>query len=326
MCVSQDLLGADWAVRSASGPADATAAVSSCALRASSAAHTEPEKNCSRQPGARSAAVCDGAASRSSTHAAGGQTVALGLRQLPPSASSSSSSALPPPLNTSAPNLAPLQSQAGALQPCVAPDDFDDWDVDLADLDECDRQMGQLPQPPPAPPAAVPPSTAKSLRPPTCGAAQSRPEHGLRELSSARQAPGSSGYNPGPRTPSTPAVRPAPPPQIPRVFPGSAATSPSPSSTPQTLTRPPQRAWASPAPSPHNCGLFETVSPAAPRPSPSPHPLHTPVLTNRLVQLVSASNKLPKKRPRSEGHQPRTRRFPGPAGLLPQQVSASLSV
>lgn len=51
----------------------------------------------------------------------------------------------------------------------------------------------------------------------------------------------------------------------------------------------------------------------------SPNPLHTPVLTNRLVQLVSASSKRPSKRPRLEGHRSRTRRFPGPAGLLPEQ-------
>ncbi|XP_073349738.1 uncharacterized protein hrob isoform X1 [Pagrus major] len=316
----EDLLGTDWAGRSASGPADVAAAVSSCALRASSVAHREPEKNCLVQAEERSAALCNGTASRSSTHTAAGQTVALRLRQL--SSSSSSSSAQPRPmLNHSEPNLASAQSPAdtdGPRRPCVAQDDFDDWDVDLADLDECDRQNGQLLQPP-APPALAmePASSAKTLRPPTCGGIQTRPDQ-----SAAR-------HNQPPQTLSTPFrspnLRPAPP-RTPTVFRGLTATSPAPSPIPRTHNRPqqPQRPWSTPASSPQARSLFETVS-SAPSPSPSassslsPHPLHTPVLTNRLVQLVSASNKLPKKRPRSEPHRSRTRRFPGPAGLLPEQ-------
>ncbi|XP_076608945.1 homologous recombination OB-fold protein [Chaetodon auriga] len=335
----EDLLGTDWAVRSASGPADVAAAVSSCALRASSVAHREPEKNCLQQTGERSAALCNGTASRSSTHTAAGQTVALGFRQ--PSSPARPRPPCPPALNTSAPNLASQQSRAdteGPLKSCVAQDDFDDWDVDLADLDECDRQMGQLLQPPaPTPPAppADPASSAKLLRPLTCGGVQTRPDGSLRELSTARQASGSSSHNLPPRAVSTPlrSQNPRPafvsaPPQSPSVFPGFTATSPAPSPISRTLNRPqyPQRPRATPGPSPQSRSLFETVSPAPSPSSPmgssalSPHPLHTPVLTNRLVQLVSASNKLPKKRPRSEPPRPRTRRFPGPAGLLPQQL------
>ncbi|XP_070779099.1 homologous recombination OB-fold protein [Enoplosus armatus] len=328
----EDLLGTDWVVRSASGPADVAAAVSSCTLRASSVALIEPEKNCLQQTGERSAAPCNGTASSSSTHTAAGQTVTVGLRQLCSTAQPRSHR--PPALNNSPPNLASQQSRAnteGPLKPCVAQDDFDDWDVDLADLDECDRQMGESLQPPA--PAVDPASPAKTLRPPTCGGIQARPDRSLRELSTARQASGSSGYNLPPRTPPTlllqspnprPAFRAAPP-QSPSVFPGLRASSPAPSPISRTLNRPqqPQRPWATPVPSPQGRGLFETVSPA-PSASPSvisssPHPLRTPVLTNRLVQLVSASNKLPKKRSRSEPHRPRTRRFPGPAGLLPQQ-------
>ncbi|XP_038561387.1 homologous recombination OB-fold protein [Micropterus salmoides] len=334
----EDLLGTDWVVRSASGPADVAAAVSSCTLRASSVAVREPEENCLQQTGARSAALCNGIASRSSTHTAAGQTVALGLRQLPSSAQPPSSR--PPALNNCQPNLASQQSHANAeepLKPSVALDDFDDWDVDLADLDECDRQIGQSLHPPaPAPPepAVVPAHSAKTLRPPTCGGIQTQPDRSVRALSTARQASCSSSHNIPPRTISTPLLqspnpRPAFPsaPQSPSVFPGLTATSPAPSPISRTLNRPqqPQRLWATPGPSPHGRGLFETVSPAPFSSSSlnsstlSPHPLHTPVLTNRLVQLVSASNKLPKKRPRSEPHRPRTRRFPGPAGLLPQQ-------
>ncbi|XP_040918843.1 homologous recombination OB-fold protein [Toxotes jaculatrix] len=332
----EDLLGTDWAVRSGSGPADVSAAVSSCALRASSAARGEPEKNLLQLTAERSAAPRDGTASRSSTHAAAGQTVALGLRQPSSSSSSSSSSQPPPTLNNTQPNLASPQSYAnsgGSLKPCVAQDDFDDWDVDLADLDECDDQMGQPNQPSaPAPPA--PASSAKMLRPPTCGGVQTLPDRTLRELSAARQPCGSSNQNLPPRTLSaahmrSPVLRPtfvSAPPQSPSVSPSLTATSPAPSPISRTFNRlqQPQRPWSTPRPPPQARGLFETVSPAPSSSSVSPtalspHPLHTPVLTNRLVQLVSASNKLPKKRPRSEPHRPRTRRFPGPAGLLPQQ-------
>lgn len=347
----QDLLGTDWTVPSAPAPADVAAAVSSCALRASSVvAHKAPEKICLQQTGEGSAALCNGSASRSSTHATG-QTVALSLRQLSSSSSSStstsSSTCVQPPhshlptLNNFQSGLASQQSHAntqGSLKPRVTQDDFDDWDVDLADLDECDGQMGQPPAPAPPPPVhtVAPASSAKSLRPPTCGGIQTRPSQTLRERSTALMPLGSSSQNLPLQNPSafhvrSPVPRPvlSAPPQSPGVFPGLTASSPAPSHISRTLIRPqqPQRSWATPKPSPQSRSLFETVSPAPPS-SPSvssstlsPHPIHTPVLTNRLVQLVSASNKLPKKRSRFEPHWPRTRRFPGPAGLLPQQVS-----
>lgn len=325
MCVSQDLLGSDWAVLSAqSGPADGAAAVSSCALRASSVACKEPVKDCLQQAGERSAAPWNGTESRSSTHTAAGQ--ALRFRQL----SSNDQACTPHPStpNISQPNLASQHGRAVTekqQKPCRAQDDFDDWDVDLADLDECDRQMGQ--QLPPLSPSPLTPShvsSAKSLRPPTCGAIQRH-----REFSTNNQSFGSSSrtlpphvQSPNPR-PSFPSA----PPQGPAVFTGLTATSPAPSPLSRTFNRSyhPQKTTPK-GPSNQPRGLFETVSPA---PSPSsvssstlrPHPLHTPVLTNRLVQLVSASSKIPKKRPHSEQLQPRTRRFPGPAGLLPQQVS-----
>ncbi|XP_026200960.1 uncharacterized protein C17orf53 homolog isoform X2 [Anabas testudineus] len=295
---------------------------------------------CLQPSGEGSAALCNGSASGSSTRVAPGQTVALGLRQL----SSSSSSAQPPlshppSLNNFQPVLAAQQSHAstqGALKSCVTQDDFDDWDVDLADLDECDGQMEPLQPPAPAPPVptVAPASSAKSLRPPTCGGIQTRPSPAQREHSTARKPLGSSNPDLPLQTPSASHVRsPVPrsvlsaPPQSPGVFSGLTATSPAPSPISRTLIRPqqPQRSWATPRASPQTHSLFETVSHAPPS-SPSvsssalsPHPLRTPVLTNHLVQLVSASNKLPKKRSRSEPHRPRTRRFPGPAGLLPQQ-------
>uniref|UniRef100_A0A8C2ZFH3 Homologous recombination factor with OB-fold n=1 Tax=Cyclopterus lumpus TaxID=8103 RepID=A0A8C2ZFH3_CYCLU len=177
--------------------------------------------------------------------------------------------------------------------------------------------------------AFIPPaSSSKTLRPPTCGGVQTHPDRPLRDFGTARQASGSFGHNLPSRASSTPLLRspnPRPaylsaPPQSPGVFPGLSASSPGPSPISKTIARP-QRPWATPGPSPRGHVLFETVSPApSSSPSLSPHPRHTPVFTNRLVQLVSASNKLPNnKRPRSEPHRTRTRRFPGPAGFLPQQ-------
>ncbi|KAG7234767.1 hypothetical protein INR49_003981, partial [Caranx melampygus] len=295
-----DLLGTDWPARTASVPAGvAAAAVSSCSLRASSAgaaARREPEETGPQQPAARSAAP------------------------QPPT------------------HLAPLQSDAnagGSLKPCAPQDDFDDWDIDLADLDECEVQVRQQQLQPlaPAPPAPTvePASSARTLRPPTCGGIQTLPDrtpaaqrHPLRGSSNhslpPRPLPSARVPSPAPRPPFLSA-----PPQSPGVFSGFTATSPAPSPISRTLIRPqqPQRQWATPGASPQSRGLFETVTPSpSPSSALSPHPLHTPVLTNRLVQLVSASNKLPKKRLRSEPHQPRTRRFPGPAGLLPQQPQA----
>lgn len=325
----QDLLEADWAVRSESGPADVAAAASSCSLRASSVAQGEREENCPQQTGERSAALCKGAA-WSNTHTAAGQTVAVGLRQLSSSSSSSSArphSPCPATLNNSLLHVASEQSHgntAGPLKPREAPDDFDEWDVDFADLDECNRQMGQ----PPHPPAPTPPAPAKvlqSLQPPPQGGIQTRPDQCLRPLSTAHQASGSSSLNVPPRTFTTPRQSPNPRPGFQSALP----QSPNLFSTPSPIARPlnrPQRPWVTPGPSPQTRALFETFS-AAPSSSPSPtahpHPLRTPVLTNRLVQLVSASNKPSSKRPRSESHRPRTRRFPGPAGLLPEQVSPS---
>ncbi|KAM9394445.1 uncharacterized protein hrob [Pholidichthys leucotaenia] len=278
----EDLLETNWAAPSAPGPTDEAAAVSFRGLRSSSVAHRVPEK---------SGALCDGTVSKSST---AGQTVALGLRQL----SSSSAPMLPA--------LAAQQSVKG-LQ-----DDFDDWDVDLADLDECDSRARQPPQPTAS---AEPSFSAKTLRPSACAGIKTQHDRTLRELRTS-----SSGNN---VPPCTLAARnfPAAPRQSPVVFPGLTVSPPVPGTFTRTLAKPqqPQKPCTTPRPSPHTRGLFETISPAAPSTSMSPHPLHTPVLTNRLVQLVSASSKLPKKRPRSEPHRSRTRRFPGPAGLLPQQ-------
>ncbi|KAM6965871.1 uncharacterized protein hrob [Tautogolabrus adspersus] len=336
----EDLLGTDWAVRSESGPADEAAAVSSCALRSASVSHREPGgKNGPQQTGEGSAAQCNSTASWSSTHTAAGQTVGQGLRQLSSSSSANQPQSLPPSsINNSVPNLTTQKSPANVdrpLKPREAQDDFDDWDVDLADLDGFDSLIGQPLQPSAQAiraPSVDPAFSAKTLRPPNCGRIHTQPNLSLRELNTTHQSPFSSNHNLGPQSPSTPHFRPpnpctpfmSVPQRTPGVIPSLTRTTPVPSPISRTIIRPhqPQRQWATPGTSPQARGLFETVTPAhSPSNSSSLplHPHHTPVLTNRLVQLVSASNKLPKKRPRSDPHRPRTRRFPGPAGLLPQQ-------
>ncbi|XP_075579117.1 LOW QUALITY PROTEIN: homologous recombination OB-fold protein [Pelecanus crispus] len=63
--------------------------------------------------------------------------------------------------------------------------------------------------------------------------------------------------------------------------------------------------------------------PLRPPPRPAPGSLQTPVVTNHLVQLVAAASKAPGAAPRLPP-QGKTRRFPGPAGILPQQHAGKL--
>ncbi|XP_054907948.1 homologous recombination OB-fold protein [Poeciliopsis prolifica] len=342
----EDVLGRDWSPCSVAGPSKAAAAVPSCSLRASSVSHRDQEKTCHQPTGEKLAELCNGA-----VHSGAAQTVAQGLRQISSSSASS---------NTA----------------CTAQDDFDDWDIDLADLDECDSQTRQLS----TPAAAEPPSSVKTLRPSTYVTIQTPPTRNLRDtssycssiaapqnLSSAHLQPPSTSCASFPAAPPQPqssffripavspapssfsripAVSPAPSSfsRIPAVSPAPSsfsripAVSPAPSSfsripavspAPSSFSRTPshpqqlQKPWMTPQATSQARSLFNMVSPGPPASvnssALSPHPLHTPVLTNRLVQLVSASSKLPRKRQRSEAHQPQTRRFPGPAGLLPQQ-------
>ncbi|XP_039556621.1 homologous recombination OB-fold protein isoform X2 [Passer montanus] len=58
-------------------------------------------------------------------------------------------------------------------------------------------------------------------------------------------------------------------------------------------------------------------------PRPSSGPPSTPVVTNHLVQLVTAASRAPRAAPRAPARR-ESRRFPGPAGILPQQHSGKL--
>ncbi|KAL2101225.1 hypothetical protein ACEWY4_002986 [Coilia grayii] len=231
-------------------------------------------------------------------------------------------------------------------------DDFDDWDVDLADLD--DNASQTVPMPPhrgqsapvtsPAQqtlsksgwPCEDSASPAKMLRPSACfnsstptGPSPVRgftfavhtPEPPLGRAPTSRGSIAPPGPSPGPFR--SPGILHAPPrsPVIPRLGGGCSSSMPSPV-TPR-MGRPLPTGQAGSAmrqPGGYvSGGLFQAVSPCPP-PVPSPRSLHTPVLTNHLVQLVSASKKTPQ-RPRTGPTRPKTRRFPGPAGMLPQQLS-----
>ncbi|XP_063815984.1 homologous recombination OB-fold protein isoform X2 [Pseudophryne corroboree] len=78
----------------------------------------------------------------------------------------------------------------------------------------------------------------------------------------------------------------------------------------------PSNSWQNPINNAH-------PMPRTPLSSARPHPpstLQTPVVTNHLVQLMTAANKTPRKLS-WETPSPKERRFPGPAGLLPHQGS-----
>lgn len=63
-------------------------------------------------------------------------------------------------------------------------------------------------------------------------------------------------------------------------------------------------------------------------PGPSPLPqaaLQTPIVTNHLVRLVTAASRTPQQ-PTCTSTRTKMRRFPGPAGLLPHQVSDSFAL
>nr|KAF6454968.1 hypothetical protein HJG63_001724 [Rousettus aegyptiacus] len=66
-------------------------------------------------------------------------------------------------------------------------------------------------------------------------------------------------------------------------------------------------------------GGFGPTSPGTP-PSYLQAALQTPIVTNHLVQLVSAASRTPQQPTRTATHT-KTRRFPGPAGILPHQHS-----
>ncbi|XP_061874372.1 homologous recombination OB-fold protein [Colius striatus] len=153
----------------------------------------------------------------------------------------------------------------------------------------------------PTPQAAAAPRLA--LRPSAAGICPSRPPTPLGKPGS------SSGSIP---TPGGPAPRPL----------CASSCQPGMSSS-AGQSCPPRR----PPPGPHSNppALMSCVEPL-PRQQPlgpAPGSLQTPVVTNHLVQLVTAASKAPGTAP-CLPPQGKTRRFPGPAGILPQQHAGKL--
>ncbi|KAJ8253786.1 hypothetical protein COCON_G00203980 [Conger conger] len=193
--------------------------------------------------------------------------------------------------------------------PVPFPDDFDDWDVDLEDLEHVFRQQD-----------AVQPSV-ESVSPAkrTClsergGGAQ--PGVSLRPPAHVNRTP-CQPVSAADLTPPLPSRVPLPSPPDPGLVPSHPLFLPLPGSRDPRPVRPALR-QQTPA-----CGLVGRVSssPSGPPgpPAVAPSPLRAPVFTNHLVQLVSAASKTPQKRQHQQAT-PKTRRFPGPAGLLPQQL------
>ncbi|KAM6312049.1 homologous recombination OB-fold protein [Podargus strigoides] len=91
--------------------------------------------------------------------------------------------------------------------------------------------------------------------------------------------------------------------------------------TPRQCCPPPR---LPPRPSSNPPALLSCVEPPLKQPPrPAPGSLQTPVVTNHLVQLVTAASKAPRAVPHLPPHG-KTRRFPGPAGILPQQHAGKL--
>ncbi|KAM9255135.1 homologous recombination OB-fold protein [Cariama cristata] len=120
----------------------------------------------------------------------------------------------------------------------------------------------------------------------------------LRPFQASPCQPGASSSSAGLRVPQTPTVQ-----------------------APQQSCPPPRLPPRLPANPP---ALMSCVEPPPKQPlRPATGSLQTPVVTNHLVQLVTAASKAPGAAPRLPP-QRKTRRFPGPAGILPQQHAGKL--
>lgn len=190
-----------------------------------------------------------------------------------------------------------------------AQDDFDDWDVDLEELDKCVPQKASVPdtdlESDSVSPAKRTRLSAVSEDTPAVSSLRGFCNTTLKSapLQSFIRSPFSTTFH-------------AQNNQQRSVPPASRFTSPV---TPGPVRATPQWQRGALTPRPGHHSLFQAVSPA-PSTLQMPRPLHMPILTNHLVQLVSAATKTPQ-RPRSNSVRPKTRRFPGPAGALPQQVT-----
>ncbi|KAL0993258.1 hypothetical protein UPYG_G00105310 [Umbra pygmaea] len=330
----EDLLEIDWSTPAVPA-ATVSSAAQSCVLRTSTAAVRIDQKNVEQTLPERiltHGGLSNGTDSENKTLSTTGHSGALGLRQL------STSEQLHPissphfltlsngPCTTLQQSSAPCQqtkSYTRGLQEAPLPqDDFDDWDIDLAALDESEALVHQTAAPPSYPtlPRDDSVSPAKRLRPSACGGVQTMPSVDL----ISNQMTGQPGSNITQRS-SFIASSPDPFSRA-AILPSASCSSLFPRPvTPISARGPPshvQRPWTT-----HQAPGRSQLDPVSPvsssrigehSPSLTPRSMHTPVFTNHLVQLVSNSNKRPQ-RARLDHTRPNARRFPGPAGMLPQQ-------
>ncbi|XP_009462957.1 PREDICTED: uncharacterized protein C17orf53 homolog [Nipponia nippon] len=209
-----------------------------------------------------------------------------------------------------APGLRPLAGQ-GEQPPAGAADPRDELDNDLF-LAACMELEG--PELPAGAGAARPPP-GRWEKPPRIRTGQESPQEWVapkklrvgEELVSAPRGPAPRPFQAPPGQPGASSSSMGL--QVPRTPPVQA---------PQQSCPPPRLPPASPP------ALISCVEPLPRQPlRPAPGSLQTPVVTNHLVQLVTAASKAPGAAPHLPP-QRKTRRFPGPAGILPQQHAAKL--
>ncbi|XP_017538334.1 homologous recombination OB-fold protein isoform X1 [Pygocentrus nattereri] len=321
----EDLLEADWTrATEHHSVTRMSAAPASAPLQEPATSHTH---NAPQSSSSLSTSSCNGSSETGSSAPLGLQepSIVKGLRSL---SKPNSSHGLSDPHKPTASLRAPLRgtSVVSSLQslsaqsnppPAVhsAPpqDDFDEWDVDLEELDESLFQK-----------ASGPGSNTDSISPAKRMRSSSVAED-TTVVSSHRSfcssAPTSRPPQSFVRTPCPSTFVPQGPPQSlcqPFVRNSSVCRFSSPG--PVRASAEGQRGVVTPRASQgHQETLFQAISPATSQ-TRTPRPLNTPVLTNHLVQLVSAASKTPQ-RPRSGAVRSKMRRFPGPAGALPQQIS-----
>ncbi|XP_067231722.1 homologous recombination OB-fold protein isoform X2 [Chanodichthys erythropterus] len=218
-------------------------------------------------------------------------------------------------------NSAPPASLSVPQRDLTPQDDFDDWDVDLEELDSIPQMVSE---PQNISPSLDNISPIKRMRHSAAEVSSHERFGAACSVSVARPLINTSFVSnvEGPRCPSTPMQNPNHmhiPATLVSRFPRPVTPRP-PDVSPQC-----QRGASTPrTPLQPRGSLFNSVSPAIDSSSTfTPRPLNTPVLTNHLVQLVSAANKTPQ-RPQSCMMPAKARRFPGPAGALPQQVSGRI--
>ncbi|KAJ8389961.1 hypothetical protein AAFF_G00112460 [Aldrovandia affinis] len=213
------------------------------------------------------------------------------------------------------------------------PDDFDDWDVDLQDLDDAfpQKSTGSAKWQP----TVDSMSPAKKMRLSNSWGQAQPCGHLPFATGNVNQTVSALDSRHSFSVPSCSSVQISASPNLRTRAPLFCRGGDAPSSTkpghvpPRPMRKVPQWQMTTPTSCLTGQAFSTPYSPLSPLPSvrasgagsPSvtPRSLHTPVFTNHLAQLVSAANKMPQKS-RLEPLRSKTRRFPGPAGLLPQQL------